>query len=100
MGIANDILNLRDNHSSSVALLLGALDQIRNAPANKLPTRSLFVTEAAQLVLTNVAAHAAEALAQSVPFPENRGGSSAPRRRRHRFDSGAPSRQRILFALN
>ena len=62
MGIAADILGLRDNHFSSVAELISALDQVCDAPVDKIAARVFLASAAADLVLTNVAAYAAEAL--------------------------------------
>ena len=62
MGIATDILGLRDNHFSSVTELLYALEQVRYSPPQKICARIFMAGAAANLVLTNVAAHAAEAL--------------------------------------
>jgi hypothetical protein len=62
IGIATDILGLRDSHFSSVTELLYALEQVRNAPPQKIVARVFMAGASANQVLTNVAAHAAEAL--------------------------------------
>ncbi|MGB7729205.1 MAG: hypothetical protein WBL50_14325 [Candidatus Acidiferrum sp.] len=67
MGIAADILDLRDDHFSSVAELLNALEQVCDAPPDKIETRVFLAAAAADLVLTNVAARAAEALSELQP---------------------------------
>ncbi len=69
MGIATDILGLRDHHFSSVAELLSALEQLCDAPVEKISARVFLVGAAADIVLTNVAAHASEALSEP---PANR----------------------------
>ena len=97
MGIANEILNLRESHESSVAALLGALDHFREAPASKRLSREYYVATAVELVLTNVAAHAAEALGEPAINHIPRRALSG--RRKRPVDSGPCSRQRILFAL-
>jgi len=42
MGIAADILALRDHHFSSVAELLSALDKVCDAPPDKNNSPSIF----------------------------------------------------------
>jgi hypothetical protein len=98
MGIATDILGLRQHHLSSVAELLAALEQVRDAPVDKILARVFLAGEAADVVLTNVAAHAAEALSETVPARTARRIGSASRRKNRRFDSGPLPRQRVLFA--
>ena len=97
MGIAADILGLRNNHFSSVAELLAALEQVYEAPIDKTSARVFIASQAADLVLTNVAAHAAEALGGQREIRETRRVALSSRRRNRRLDSG-PSRQRALFA--
>ena len=55
MGIAADILGLRNHHFSSVAELLSALEQVCDAPVDKISARVFLAGAAADLVLTNVA---------------------------------------------
>jgi hypothetical protein len=98
MGIATDILGLRNHHFSSVAELLAALEQVHEAPVDKISARVFLAGEAADVVLTNVAAHAAEALSEQPQIRKTRRVASAARRRNRRFDAGAVSRQRVLFA--
>jgi hypothetical protein len=99
MGIATDILSLRDNHFSSVIELLYALEQVCDAPMEKISARVFMAGAAADLVLTNVAAHAAEALSQFQQpiIPETRRTISPSRRRSRRSNQGRKPRQRILF---
>ena len=46
MGIATDILGLRHHHLSSVAELLAALEQVRDAPVGKILARVFLAGEA------------------------------------------------------
>jgi hypothetical protein len=98
MGIATDILGLRHHHLGSVAVLLAALEQVRDAPVDKILARVFLAGEAADVVLTNVAAHAAEALTEQLPIRKARRAASVSLRKNRRFDSGALPRQRVLFA--
>jgi hypothetical protein len=98
VGIAADILGLRNHHFSSVAELLSALDQVCDAPPDKIAARVFLAGAAADLVLTNVAAHAAEALSEQPTNRKTRRAASPSRRKNRRLVQGPPSRQRILFA--
>ena len=98
MGIAADILGLRNRHFSSVSELMAALDQVSEAPVDKIPARVFLANAAADLVLTNVAAHAAEALNEQSTTRTTRRRAPATRRK-NRSSAQSPSpRQRILFA--
>jgi len=97
MGIASDILGLRDHHFSSVAELLSALEQVCDAPVNKIAARVFLVGAAADLVLTNVAAHAAEALSELLTNRRTRRAASSSRRKNRCSLQGKPPRQRILL---
>jgi len=98
MGIAADILGLRDHHFSSVAELLSALDQVCDAPLDKIEARVFLASAAADLVLTNVAAHAAEALSDQPTNRKTRRAASSSRRKNRRSVQGPPPRQHILLA--
>jgi hypothetical protein len=98
MGVAADILGLRTHHFSSVAELLSALDQVCDAPVDKISTRVFLAGAAADLVLTNVAAHAAEALSEQPTNRKSQRAASPSRRKNRRSAQGLPPRQRILFA--
>jgi hypothetical protein len=50
MGIATDILGLRDSHFSSVTELLYALEQVRDAPPQKIVARVFMAGAAANLI--------------------------------------------------
>jgi hypothetical protein len=98
MGIAADILALREHHFSSVAELLAALEQVYEAPVDKISARVFVAGAAADLVLTNVAAHAAEAMSELTTDRKTRRASSPARRKSRRSVQLPPSRQRVLFA--
>jgi hypothetical protein len=98
MGIAADILDLRDHHFSSVTELLAALEQLCEAPGDKITARAFVANAAADLVLTNVAAHAAKALSELSTNRKSRRAASPSRRKNRRSDLGLQPRQRILFA--
>jgi hypothetical protein len=98
MGIAADILALRDHHFSSVAELLSALEQVCDAPVDKIASRVFLAGVAADLVLTNVAAHAAEALSGEPTNRRTWQAASSSRRKNRRPVKGLPPRQRILLA--
>jgi hypothetical protein len=59
--------------------------------------RVFLAGEAADIVLTNVAAHAADALNDQTPVRKSGRTSSPSRRKNRHFDSGPSPRQRILF---
>src|SRR5271170_476310 len=90
MGIAAEILGLRDHHFSSVTELLAALDQVCDAPVDKIAFRVFLAGAAADQVLTNVAAHAAEALSepQQPTNRRTRRTASPSRRKNRRSDQG------------
>jgi len=100
MSIATEILSLRRNRSSSVELLLGAIEWARKAPGGYfVDTRMFAALEAADLVLLNTAAHAAEALNEPPTTQRSRHATMPSTRRRRRYDSGSSSyEQRRLFA--
>jgi len=97
MGVAADILRLRNNHFSSVAELLAALEQVCDAPVDKISSRVFFAGAAADLVLTNVAAHAAEALGELATNRKTRRTVSPSRRKNRRSHLGQPPNQHILL---
>jgi len=97
MGIATELLALRRNHFSSIASLYAALERLDEAPPDKLPARMFKLDEAADLALTNIAAYAAEALAEPQLAPRRTRRTPASRRNSHRFDSAHSPQQRRLF---
>jgi hypothetical protein len=92
-GIATEILNLRRNQGSSVEILLGTLEWVRAASRqHSLTTRAYeeaahsvareyAATEAADIVLLNVAIHAAAAEAFFTQPPQKARRASAIWRR-------------------
>ena len=97
MTIASAILSLRRNQSSSVELLLGALDWERAATQyDHRAARHYAVLQAIDQVLLNVAAHAS---AQQTFFADTDFALIPPKRpsRRSVFK---PSRRRIIGHLN
>ena len=100
MSIATEILALRRNRSSSVELLLGAIEWARQAPGGYVAEARMFAAlEAADRVLLNTAAHAAEALNEPQTTQRSRRATMPSRRRRRRYDSGSSSDEQCrLFA--
>jgi hypothetical protein len=99
MSIAADILALREQHFSSVAELLAALEQVCEAPVDKISARVFLAGAAADLVLTNVAAHASEAISELAANRKTRRASLPKRRKNRRSVQPTPPRQRIFFAI-
>jgi hypothetical protein len=98
MGIATDILNLRSSKFSSVAMLIAALERYYEASQDKAAYRLFQLEEAADIALTNIAAHAAEAMTALQPTAGRTARVSSMRRKHRRFNSGPSSLQRPLFA--
>jgi hypothetical protein len=99
MGIATDILNLRHNQLSSVTLLISALERFNNSSHERALNRLFQVDEAADLVLTNVAAHAADALVSQRPTKGTTQRVISMRRKNRRLKTGPSTLQRQLFVL-
>jgi hypothetical protein len=98
MGIATNILNLRHNQLSSVTTLIAALERLQGAPHEKIAARLFQAVEAADNVLTNVAAHAAEAMVTQQPTTGRTLRTISMRRKNRLFKSGPSTLQRTLFA--
>jgi len=98
MGIATDILNLRHNQLSSVTVLISALERLQDAPHDKVGSRLFQAVEAADLVLTNAAAYAAEAMVAQKPITGRTLRTISIPRKNRRFKSGPSTLQRPLFA--
>ncbi len=97
MGIATEILNLRRNQTSSVEILLGALDWHKSAQDEQhILARGYAVFEAADSVLLNVAAHAAEALNEPPKVRRARRAVPSSRRNRRGTDSGQLHQHRLF----
>jgi hypothetical protein len=99
MSIATDILNLRHNKLSSVTILISALERFHDSPHERAHSRLFQVDEAADLVLTNVAAHAAEALVSQQPTKGTTQRVISMRRKNRRLKTGPSTLQRQLFAV-
>jgi hypothetical protein len=98
MSVVTEILSLRQDRFSSVSRLLAALDWQKSAYEKEhREYRSVAVTEAADLVLLNVAAHCAEALSKPPTIHGNRRAVVPFRRKPRRPDPGR-LHQRRLFA--
>lgn len=98
MSITTEILNLRRDRSSSVAALLGAMEwECATEDDVRTLARGYDVLRIADLVLLNVAAHAANVLDELPAIPKARRATASPRRKRHRPDPGQ-LHQRRLFA--
>jgi len=98
MSIASEILKLRNDHTSSVSLLLGAIEWAQATKNHDTRVmRSHAIKQAADLVIINVAVYAQETQNEP-PVGGNRRAISTPRRSRRRFDPGTLLYQRRLFA--
>ncbi len=98
MSITTEILSLRRDRSSSVAALLNAMEWGCAAEDDtRTLARGYDVLRMADIVLLNVAAHAADILGQPPAIPEARRATPPPRRKRRRPDPGQ-LHQRRLFA--
>src|SRR5262249_49757878 len=98
MNVVAEILGLRRDKFSSVTRLLAALDR-QGCPSEGCrhgPMRDYAVKEAADLVLLNVAAHAAEQLSDPSSNRKSRRAIAPFRRNPRRSDPGQ-LRQRRLF---
>jgi len=98
MSIATEILSLRQNHLSSVTTLISALERLADAPHEKKANRLFQAAEVADIALTNIAAHAGEAMAAFQPTPGKTQRVTSMRRRSRRINSGPCTQQRVLFA--
>jgi hypothetical protein len=98
MSITTEILSLRRDKSSSVAALLGAIEWECAAEDDmRTLARGYDVLRMADLVLLNVAAHAADVLGEPPAVPEARRATLSLRRKRRRPNPGQ-LHQRQLFA--
>lgn len=97
MNIATEILRLRRNQTSSVEILRGALDWQKSAKDEQhILARGYAVSEAADMVLLNVAAHAAEALSEPPKVRRTLRAVLSFRRNRRRTDSGQSHQHRLF----
>ena len=97
MTIATEILSLRQNQSSSVETLLAAIEWERAAQDEKhILSRHYAVREAADIVLLNVAVHAADALSQPTVLRGTRRGLFRLLRKPRRSNPGGLHQRRLL----
>jgi len=97
MNIATKILDLRQNQSSSVETLLAAIEWEKAAQGEEhILARRYAVREAADLVLLNVAVHAADALSEPPVIRRTR--PTVLSRRKLRRSNPGELHQRRLFA--
>jgi len=89
MSIATDILSLRQNQSSSVETLMAKIEWLKAAEEEAhISSREFGVREAADIVLLNVATHAAEALNEPPVIHRTRRALSISRRKQRHSDPG------------
>jgi len=98
MSIPTEILSLRRDQSSSVEALLNAMEW-ECAAENDARTRArgYEVLLIADLVLLNVAAHAADVLGQLPAMPKARRATLPPPQRKRRRPGPSQLHQRRLF---
>jgi hypothetical protein len=98
MNITTEILSLRRDQSSSVTALLNAMEWECAAETDmRTRARGYDVLRMADLVLLNVAAHAADALGQP-PANIKARRAALPRQRKRRRPDPSQLHQRRLFA--
>jgi hypothetical protein len=99
MSVATEILSLRRDQSSSVSALLAAIEW-ECAAEDDMHTlaRGYDVLNAADRVLLNVAAHAADALSESPTAPKTRRAVLPFKRKPQRRTDPGHLHQRRLFA--
>jgi hypothetical protein len=99
MSLVSEILSLRHDRFSSVARLMAAINRqgCPNEQCRHFVARDYAVKEAADTVLLNVAAHAADHLGESPGTRKNRRAVVAFRRKPRRVDPDQ-LHQRRLFA--
>ena len=98
MSITTEILSLRRDRSSSVAALLNAMEwECAAEDDTRTLARGYDVLRMADIVLLNVAAHAADVLGEPPAIPKARRATFSPRRKRRR-PSPSQLHQRRLFA--
>ena len=99
MSIVTDILSLRRNKTSSIEVFLAALEWQKSAQDDAhILSRGHDVAVAADLVLLNVAAHAADALSE-LPTPRKTRRAMLSFWRKPRRSGPGQLHQRKLFAV-
>ena len=97
MSVVTEILSLRQDQFSSVSRLLAALEWQKCAyETEHIMYRGVAVTEAADLVLVNVAAHCPEALNELPTILKTRRAVVPFRRKPRRSDPGRLHQRRLL----
>jgi hypothetical protein len=97
MSITTEILSLRRDRSSSVAALLNAMEwECAAENDSRTLARGYDVLRMADLVLLNVAAHAAGVLSELPTIPKARRATLPPRRKRRRPDPGQLHQRRLF----
>ena len=97
MSVVTEILSLRQDRISSVSRLLAALEWKKCAyEAEHIMYRGVAVTQAADLVLLNVAAHCAEALSEPPTIHKTRHAIVPFRRNPRRSDPGRLHQRRLF----
>ena len=96
MSVATEILSLRQNQSSSVETLLAAIEWEKAAKEEEhIVSRRYAVREVADIVLLNVAVHAAEALSEPPVIRRTRRGLLSLWRKSHRSNPGELHQRRL-----
>ena len=99
MALGSDLLNLRRNKSSTVTILLNAMERLAAAQSQTVyMTRKFALNDLSDAVLTNVAVHATESYWGDNPRPKARRSTPSARRGRRRLGSHFSSHQQSLFA--
>jgi hypothetical protein len=80
-------------------MLISALERLHDSPHDRALNRLFQVDEAADMVLTNVAAHAAEALVAQRLIGGGTQRALSMRRKNRRFRTDPSTLQRQLFAM-
>ena len=98
MSITSEILSLRRNQSSSVETLLVKIEWLKAAEEEAhISSREFGVREAADIVLLNVATHAAEALNEPSLTHKDRRALSISRRKQRHADPGRLHQRRLYY---
>lgn len=98
MNLGTDLLNLRRNHTSSVAMLISGIERLASARSETtIMMRAFSLNELGDAVLANVAVHALEAYWGDTPLRSTRRASTNSRRKARRIDA-TQLNQRRLFA--
>ena len=97
--LGTDLLTLRRNQTSTVATLLGRIEQLSTIQSQtKLLMRTYELNALADAVLANVAVYALESYWGDTLLPRPRRASVPTRRPRRRRSDAAQLHQRLLFA--